>query len=188
MEVFIESTPAISEKAKSRMWTVVQVFLGSLFLAACAQVTIPLYPVPLTLQTLGVFSLAIMQGGKKASWSVLLYLAFISLGLPFLAGGTSNAMWFAIPSAGYLVAFPIAAFATGKLVSLRKKPNALWIALSVLVGKVIVYTLGVAFLTRMLSFKESLMVGVVPFLPLAGVKLLIASTLGGVWLRWKSKS
>ena len=187
MEVFIESKPAFSEKAKSRVWTATQVLVGGLFLAACAQVSIPLYPIPMTMQTLGVFTLATMQGGRIASYSALLYLALISLGLPVLSGGASNAMWFALPSAGYLLAFPIAAFVIGKLISVKEKPDSLWVLFSVLVGQVIIYTLGVGVLTRLLSVKESLMAGLVPFLPLAGVKLLLASTLGGLWLRWKKK-
>ncbi len=187
MKIFIESNPAFSEKAKSRVWTAMQVLIGGLFLAACAQVSIPLYPVPMTMQTLGIFTLAVMQGGRIASFSALLYLALISLGLPMLSGGASNAMWFAFPSAGYLLAFPIAAFVIGKLISAKEKPNSLWVLFSILVGQVIIYTLGVGVLTRLLSVKESLMAGLVPFLPLAGVKLLLASTLGGLWLRWKRK-
>ena len=58
MEVFIESTLAFSTKTKSRAWTAFQVLIGSLFLAACSQISIPLYPVPMTMQTLGVFTLA----------------------------------------------------------------------------------------------------------------------------------
>ena len=187
MQVFIESKSAFSEKAKSRAWTAMQVLVGGLFLAACAQVSIPLYPIPMTMQTLGVFTLAVMQGGRIASYSVLLYLALISLGLPVLSGGASNAMWFALPSAGYLLAFPIAAYVIGKLISAKEKPSSLWILFSVLMGQVIIFTLGVGVLTRLLSVKESIMVGLTPFLPLEGVKLLMASTLGGLWLRWKKK-
>ena len=84
MEVLVESTPVFSEKTKSRAWTMTQVVLGSLFLAALSQVSIPLYPVPMSLQTLGIFLLAIGQGGRKACYSTLLYLGFITLGLPFV--------------------------------------------------------------------------------------------------------
>ncbi|MCB1080673.1 MAG: hypothetical protein KDK69_02520, partial [Chlamydiia bacterium] len=66
MQVYVETTPIISDKTKSRAWTALQVVMGSLFLAACSQITIPLYPVPLTMQTLGIFILAMMQGGNKA--------------------------------------------------------------------------------------------------------------------------
>ncbi len=185
MEVLVESTPVFSEKTKARSWTLMQVVLGSLFLAACAQITIPLYPIPLTMQTLGIFFLAAVQGGKKASYSALLYLGLITVGLPILAGGLSNSLWFTLPQVGYLFAFPIAAFVIGKLIHSKKNASPLWILGSILVGQAIIYTLGVAGLTRFLSIKESMMVGVVPFIPLAGIKILIASSLGGLWLRWK---
>ncbi|QVL57329.1 MAG: biotin transporter BioY [Simkaniaceae bacterium] len=187
MEVIVESTPVFSEKTKSHAWTATQVVLGSLFLAALAQVSIPLYPIPMTLQTLGIFLLAIGQGGKKASYSSLLYLALAAFGLPVLAGGVSNSLWIALPSAGYLIGFPIASFVIGKMVRMRENPSALWMMGSVLVGQLIIYTLGVAGLTRILSFEQSMMVGLVPFLPLAGVKLLMASSIGGFWIRFKKR-
>lgn len=185
MKIIVESAPVFSEKTKSYAWTAAQVVLGSLFLAVCSQITIPLYPIPLTMQTLGIFLLAVMQGGKKASYSTLAYLGLACLGLPVLAEGHSNTFWFALPSAGYLFAFPIAAFVVGKLVEVKKTASPLWIMMSMFVGQIIIYTLGVAGLSQILSFKQSVLVGVVPFLPLAGVKLLLASSLGGLWIRWK---
>ncbi len=187
MEILADSILAISKKAKARIWTATQVILGSFFLAACAQITIPLYPVPLTMQTFGLFLLAVMQGGKKASYSTLLYLGLITLGLPVLAGGVSQSLWITLPSAGYLVGFPIAAFVIGKLVHSKEKGSPLWILGSVLVGQMVIYILGVAGLSRLLSFEKSIMVGLVPFLPLAGLKALVATSLGGLWLRWKKK-
>lgn len=187
MEIFVETPSLISEKTKARLWTVAQVLLGSLFIAACAQITIPLYPVPLTMHTFGVFILAIMQGGKKASWSTLAYLALVSLGLPVLSGMHVEPMWFALHSAGYLMAFPLAAFVIGKLTHLKERPSALWVMGSIAVGQMIIYTAGVLGLMRFLDLHHSFMVGVVPFLPLAGVKVLMAASLGGLWLRWKKK-
>lgn len=187
MKTLTHSWPLFSEKTKALSWAASQVFMGSIFLSVCAQLTIPLYPVPMTMQTLGVFILAIMQGGKKASFSTLLYLGFAFLGLPVLANGTAQALWFALPTAGFLVSFPIAAFVIGKLVHAKEKPSALWVLMSVCVGQIIIYSLGVANLTRFLSLQQSLMVGVIPFLFFAGVKVLFSSTLGGVWLRLKKK-
>lgn len=187
MEVLIESTPAFSEKTKKRAWVASQVVFGSFFLAALAQVSIPLYPVPMSLQTLGIFLLAIGQGGRKACYSTLLYLALAAFGLPVLAGGVSNSLWVTFPSAGFLIGFPIASYVIGKMANAKKNPSPLWLIGSILVGQTIIYTLGVAGLTRILSFEQSLMVGLVPFLPLAGVKLLIASGLGGLWIRFKKR-
>jgi len=187
MEVLIETTPIISDKTKSRAWTAFQVLFGSLFLVACSQITIPLYPVPITMQTLGIFLLALMQGGKKASYSTLIYLVFACMGLPVLAGGNSQAFWWMLPTAGYLAAFPIAAYVIGKMVEICENPSPFWIVFSILVGQVMILSLGVFGLMRILSFEQSLMVGLVPFLPVEGVKILIASSLGGLWLRSKRK-
>ena len=185
MEVFIEGTTLVSDTIKFRAKAAFQVLLGSLFLVACTQIIIPLYPVPITMQTLGIFLLAIMQGGKKASYSTLLYLVFACLRLPVLAGGTL--FWWMIPTAGYLVAFPIAAYVTGNLVERRENPSPFWIVASILVGQVLIWSLGILGLMRIMNFEQSLMVGLVPFLPVEGAKVLLASSLGGLWLRSKRK-
>ena len=187
MQLYVETTPIISDKTKSRAWTALQVVMGSLFLAACSQITIPLYPVPLTMQTLGIFILAMMQGGNKALGSTLLYLGLACLGLPVLAEGTRQSFWWLLPSAGYLVAFPIAAYVSGKMIEWRARPRAWWVLLSHFTGLCIIYTLGVLGLMRILSFEQSIMVGVIPFLPSAALKLLMASSLNGLFLRWKQR-
>ena len=185
MKVLVESMLGFSEKAKSHAWAMMEAILGSLFFATLSQFSIPFYPVPMSLQTLGIFLLAIGQGGKKAFYSILLYLGFITLGFPFLAGGNSHMMWFTLPRAGYLIGFPIAAYVIGKMVHAKKNPPFLWMMGSMLLGQMIIYTLGVIGLTFTLSFKESFLVGCVPFLPIDGVKLIIASGLGSLWIRFK---
>ncbi|WP_194847867.1 biotin transporter BioY [Candidatus Neptunochlamydia vexilliferae] len=176
---------ALARLTNIKINTATKVLLGALFLAACAQITIPLYPVPMTMQTLGIFALAVMQGGKKASYSTLLYLVLATLGLPVLPGGAIITSWLALPTVGYLVAFPIAAFVIGKMVQIKERPSSLWIVASIFVGQAIIYTLGIFGLMQFLSLKQSIMVGVVPFLPLAGAKALFAAGLGGAWLRFR---
>ncbi|MEM8728041.1 MAG: biotin transporter BioY [Chlamydiota bacterium] len=185
METLVESAPTSFEKTASVVRTVTQVVSGSLFLAALSQVSIPLHPVPISLQTLGIFLLAVTQGGGKAFSSSLLYLGLATLGLPFLAGGGSDTMWAILPSAGYLFGFPITSYVIGKMVDATKNPSPLRIAGSILVGQIIIYVSGVFGLTRFLSFEQSLMSGLVPFLPLDGVKLLTASAFGSFWVRFK---
>lgn len=185
MKTLVKSLPWIAER--SNAWTAVQVLFGSLFLAAMAQVSIPLYPVPMTLQTFGIFLLAIGQGKKKALYSTLLYVGLISLGMPFLANGTSNSLWYMFPCVGYIAAFPIAAYVIGKLVEMKENPSSLWMMGSILAGQAIIYTMGVAGLTKFLSFEQSLISGCLIFMPLAGVKLLAATSLGGLWLKWKKR-
>ena len=121
MNTFLDIFDSPASQKKQLIATAFQVLGGSLFLALTAQIVIPLYPVPITMQTFGLIALSFFLGGKKASLSALTYLAFLSLGLPFLAGGKASALWFAMPRAGYLAAFPLSAYLMGTIKERMKR-------------------------------------------------------------------
>ena len=185
MEVLTQREEKIFKKIAMHRMVFLQIVGGALFLAALSQLQIPLHPIPITLQTLGVFLLAIGQGGEKSAGSVLLYLVFAALGLPVLAGGTSHPLWILSPSAGYLMGFPIAAYVIGKRRSFQKTSSPLSFMKEILVGTGIILTLGVAYLNRFLSFPDSLSVGFFPFLPVEGIKCLFASSISTFYYRCK---
>ncbi len=70
--------------------------------------------VPITLQTLGVMLCGSLLGARKGAAALLLFVALVAVGLPLLAGGRGGLGVFAGPSAGYLLAWPLAAWATGQ--------------------------------------------------------------------------
>ena len=185
MNIYTETTPVFSKKAQLLCKSFLQVVLGSVFLALCSKISIPMQPVPMTFQTLAVFFLAITLGGKKAGLAGLVYLFQASIGLPVLATG-ANPLWMVGPTAGYLVAFPLAAYIAGTLVD-KKKDSSLWVLFSIFCGQVVIYALGTLFLSRLIGFKMAVTLGVLPFLPLAGLKLLIASSVSGLYLRLMKK-
>jgi biotin transport system substrate-specific component len=69
--------------------------------------------VPITLQTLAVMLAGLSLGAVRGSLAVLLYLALGFAGLPVFSGGRSGLQVMTTPSAGYLVAFAVAAFVVG---------------------------------------------------------------------------
>ena len=90
------------------------VLLGTLFLAACAHIALPLYftPVPLTVQPFGVLVLGLLMGPRTAFATLVAYLAEGALGLPVFAPSTVALTGIAHlfgPTAGYLLAYPAAA-------------------------------------------------------------------------------
>ena len=89
------------------------VFVFSLFIAACAQFSIQIGPIPITGQTFAVLLTGALLGSRLGAMAVIAYLVEGSLGLPFFQGGTSGLLKFFGPTAGYLVAFPAAAFIVG---------------------------------------------------------------------------
>lgn len=77
---------------------------GSLFIAIAAQVSVPMYPVPMTLQTLAILLVGLSFGARLGAVTVLTYLAEGALGLPVFANAGNGAAFFG-PTAGFLVGF-----------------------------------------------------------------------------------
>ena len=77
---------------------------GSLFIALAAQVSVPFFPVPLTLSTLAVLLVGLTLGSRLGAAAVLAYLAEGAMGLPVFAGGM-NGVALVGPTAGFLYGF-----------------------------------------------------------------------------------
>ena len=89
------------------------VIVFSLFIAACAQFSIHIGPIPITGQSFAVLLTGALLGSRLGAAAVIAYLIEGAIGLPFFAGGGAGLVRFLGPTAGYLVAFPAAAFITG---------------------------------------------------------------------------
>ena len=59
--------------------------LGSLVVAAAAQVNVPMQPVPMTLQTLAVLAVGAAFGARLGAVTLALYALEAAVGLPVLA-------------------------------------------------------------------------------------------------------
>jgi biotin transporter BioY len=96
---------------------VLAVVVGAVIVAGAAQISIPLpgTPVPMTLQPMAVLLVGGLLGGPLAASSMILYLAMGAAGLPVFTPtvpllGVARLIG---PTGGYLLAYPIAAYATG---------------------------------------------------------------------------
>ncbi len=120
--------------ARSSLSTPMNISLIAVFAAIVAASTLaPAIPtgllgVPITLQTLAIMLAALILGGARGSLAVLLYVVVGLLGLPVFAKFNSGFGVLAGPSAGYLLAFPIAALAAGALATylLRRYKLSFW--------------------------------------------------------------
>ena len=149
---------------------------GSLCVAGMAQVRIPLpfTPVPITGQTFAVLLVGAVLGFRRGAASLLLYLIQGMLGLPFFAGGASGLTYLLGPTGGYLVGFVVAACLVGLLAARgldRHIPSAL---LAFLAGEVVIYLLGVAWLSLFLGIPHAIAAGLVPFILGDSIKLAAA--------------
>lgn len=113
-------------------------------ISACAYIgAIPVggAGVPITLQTFGVMLAGCVLGPVRGFLAVGLYLLLGIIGLPVFAEHSSGLAVFSGPSAGYLIAFPIAAALAGflvKYVARERRTRALWVFLCSLAGSVLV--------------------------------------------------
>lgn len=71
------------------------------------------FGVPITAQSLGVMLCGTVLGAKRGGLAALLFVALVLMGLPLLAGGRGGLGVLGAPSMGFVIGFPIAAFATG---------------------------------------------------------------------------
>jgi biotin transport system substrate-specific component len=110
-------------------------------------VPVPGIPVPITAQTLGVMLAGSVLGARLGGLALLTFLAVVAMGVPLLSGGRGGLAVFVSPSAGYLYAFPVAAFAIGLLTQLTWRHfNLAWAMVANLVGGVaVIYALGIPF-------------------------------------------
>lgn len=117
-------------------------------LALFPPITIPAINVPVTAQTLGVMLAGSILGARRGGLSMLLFLGLVAAGLPVLAGGRGGLSVFAGPTAGFLVAWPLAAFVVGALVErVWRRLTVVTAFLANLVGGIaVIYALGIAWL------------------------------------------
>lgn len=159
---------------KSWILPLLKTVAGSLFIALCAQISIPLpfTPVPLTFQTLAILFLGITLGSKQAAYCTILYLIEILSGLPFLAGGISNPLAFIGPRAGYLFAMPILAYIAG-MTSATKSVGYNLIILGF--ASIIMLGMGTIGLANFVGWKYAFFMGFYPFLAGEALKVLIVT-------------
>ncbi len=155
----------------------------SAFVALTAQVAIPLGPVPLTLQTLGVLFTGAVLGSKRGTLALLLYVAEGAIGLPVFAGGLSGIGVLIGPTGGYLVGFIVAAGIVGLLAERGWDRRLVWAALAMVVGNLVIYALGVAWLSVILDdLRTALVQGMLIFIIGDLIKIVVAAlALPGGW-------
>jgi biotin transport system substrate-specific component len=159
------------------------ILTGSWLVALFAQVEIPLQPVPITGQTFAVLLVGALLGSKRGAAAMIAYIAQGGLGLPFFAGGAAGMGILTGATAGYLLGFVGAAYAVGWLAERGLERSVRTSILPFLVGTVIIYVFGVAWLSILLgSLSKALQFGMLPFVMGDLVKLGAAALiLPGAW-------
>jgi biotin transport system substrate-specific component len=171
--------PRRAEGALGALRAVVLVAMGTALLTLSAKVNLPLPYVPMTLQTLAVLMIGAVYGWRLGTATMLAYLAEGASGLPVFAGPVGGLAPLLGPTAGYLIGFVAAAFATGWLSERgwdRSVPR-LFVAMGI--GHIVILALGFVWLGfgLKLGADKAWLVGVAPFIAGTLVKNALGAAL-----------
>lgn len=149
------------------------VFGFVLLIAVSARLSVPMVPVPMTMQTWAVLLAGVVLGSRWGGGAVLAYLALGLAGLPVFSDGASGVGPLTGPTAGYLLAFPFAAALAGAFAG-KGRPRGFVRATAGLFGlHLMILTLGTGWLAVRMGASPALAAGFTPFLIGAAVKSLL---------------
>ena len=112
----IQTLNTPQERALEASRQVALIVGASLVVALCARIAIPLMPltpVPLTVQNLGVLLVGLLLGSRRGFAAMALYLAEGAVGLPVFSPGPGGIAQLLGPTGGFLLAYPLVAFLAG---------------------------------------------------------------------------
>lgn len=162
------------------LWFATLALLGTLVLTLSAKITVPMWPIQTSLQTLAVFLIAAMFGFRLGMATILLYLAEGLAGFPVFQGTPEKGIglaYMAGPTAGYLIGFVGATAIIGKAADLGWAKNLFKIGGAMLLGEIAILVLGASWLAVLFGPEKAITFGIGPFIITDLIKLAIAACL-----------
>ena len=168
--------------------TILLAIIGSMIVAISAQVSVPMMPVPMTLQTLAVLAVGAAYGARLGAVTLALYALEGAAGLPVFANfqaGLFLSTGEIIATGGFIIGFIVAAALVGHLVEKGWGANIVKLCGAMLLGAVIIYVPGLIWLVGWLIVMKGMVItsavpvafssGVLPFIIGDIVKAILAA-------------
>ncbi len=150
--------------------------LGSLAVALAAHVSVPMLPVPMTLQTLAVLAVGGALGARLGAASLALYAAEGAAGLPVFTPTADGYPGITGPTGGYIIGFILAAAVVGWFAERGWDRSVPKMIVAALAGAAILYVPGIVWLSGFVGgYDKALEYGLAPFWMGDIVKAVIAA-------------
>ena len=155
------------------LMTAVTCVLGPLSIA------LPFSPVPISLTNFAIFLAIFVLGMKSGTISFIIYLLLGAIGVPVFSSFRGGLQVLAGPTGGYLIGFIFLALIMGFALDHFDRKLVPTI-IGMIIGMAVCYAFGTVWLAKLLSlsFKEGLMMGVIPYLAGDAAKIIIAAIVG----------
>jgi biotin transport system substrate-specific component len=172
----ILDVPTQASKQKNQfLWDALSISFACLLIAISAQITVPLLPVPATLQDMTIIVLSLLMGPKRGVIAVMSYLALGLSGAPVFANLMSGPQIFLSPVGGYLIGFIPMAYLAGLFAEKGWVKNSLSCFVATFTAMSVLFAIGTIHLVAISSVHEAITIGVLPFIGISFVKLIVLS-------------
>lgn len=168
-----------NQKIKTKQMVLIALMTAVTCVLGPLSIPLPFSPVPISLTNFAIFLAIFVLGMKNGTISFIIYLLLGAVGVPVFSSFRGGLQVLAGPTGGYLIGFIFLALIMGFALDHFDRKLVPTI-IGMIIGMAVCYAFGTVWLAKLLSlsFKEGLMMGVIPYLPGDVAKIIIAAIVG----------
>ena len=168
-----------NQKIKTKQMVLIALMTAVTCVLGPLSIPLPFSPVPISLTNFAIFLAIFVLGMKNGTISFIIYLLLGAVGVPVFSSFRGGLQVLAGPTGGYLIGFIFLALIMGFALDHFDRKLVPTI-IGMIIGMVVCYAFGTVWLAKLLSlsFKEGLMMGVIPYLAGEVAKIIIAAIVG----------
>lgn len=168
-----------NQKIRTKQMVLIALMTAVTCVLGPLSIPLPFSPVPISLTNFAIFLAIFVLGMKSGTISFIIYLLLGAVGVPVFSSFRGGFQVLAGPTGGYLIGFIFLALIMGFALDHFDRKLVPTI-IGMIIGMAVCYAFGTVWLAKLLSlsFKEGLMMGVIPYLPGDATKIIIAAIVG----------
>lgn len=168
-----------NQKIRTKQMVLIALMTAVTCVLGPLSIPLPFSPVPISLTNFAIFLAIFILGMKNGTISFIIYLLLGAVGVPVFSSFRGGLQVLAGPTGGYLIGFIFLALIMGFALDHFDRKLVPTI-IGMIIGMVVCYAFGTVWLAKLLSlsFKEGLMMGVIPYLAGDAAKIIIAAIVG----------
>ena len=168
-----------NQKIRTKQMVLIALMTAVTCVLGPLSIPLPFSPVPISLTNFAIFLAIFVLGMKNGTISFIIYLLLGAVGVPVFSSFRGGFQVLAGPTGGYLIGFIFLALIMGFALDHFDRKLVPTI-IGMIIGMAVCYAFGTVWLAKLLSlsFKEGLMMGVIPYLPGDASKIIIAAIVG----------
>ena len=168
-----------NQKIKTKQMVLIALMTAVTCVLGPLSIPLPFSPVPISLTNFAIFLAIFVLGMKNGTISFIIYLLLGAVGVPVFSSFRGGLQVLAGPTGGYLIGFIFLALIMGFALEHFDRKLVPTI-IGMIIGMAVCYAFGTVWLAKLLSlsFKEGLMMGVIPYLAGDAAKIIIAAIVG----------